>query len=125
VLPTSRSVSNPVGEKRAAYGMLIGPHAFPPKRSSSFAEKIQADPRNFHCQPTLELSNGALAEVKGELNPCHVISGPMCCAAKGAWVSPGGLTRVALQARVHCGELLPGRGLCKATWNFRLGGEKK
>jgi uncharacterized circularly permuted ATP-grasp superfamily protein len=101
-----------VGEA-GGYGMLIGPHA-DPAEILSFADKIKADPRNFIAQPTLELSTvPSLSE--GELYPCHVDLRPYVLRGKGAWVSPGGLTRVALRRGSLVVNSSQGGG-CKDTW---------
>ncbi|MAH58736.1 MAG: hypothetical protein CMN91_09935 [Synechococcus sp. ARS1019] len=77
------------------YGMLIGPHATRDE-IDSFAVKVKAHPRNFIAQPTLKLSTvPSLSE--GELYPCHVDLRPYVLRGKSNWVSPGGLTRVALK----------------------------
>ncbi len=95
------------------YGMLIGPHASSAE-IASFAERIQADPRNYIAQPTLELSTvPSLSE--GELFPCHVDLRPYVLRGKGAWVSPGGLTRVALRRGSLVVNSSQGGG-CKDTW---------
>ena len=44
-----------VGES-GGYGMLIGPHSHRSTSATTFAEKINADPRNYIAQPTIELS---------------------------------------------------------------------
>jgi uncharacterized circularly permuted ATP-grasp superfamily protein len=95
------------------YGMLIGPHATGAE-IAEFAERIQADPRNYIAQPTLELSTvPSLSE--GELFPCHVDLRPYVLRGKGAWVSPGGLTRVALRRGSLVVNSSQGGG-CKDTW---------
>jgi uncharacterized circularly permuted ATP-grasp superfamily protein len=95
------------------YGMLIGPHASP-SEITEFAEKIRANPRNFIAQPTLDLSTvPSLSE--GELYPCHVDLRPYVLRGKGAWVSPGGLTRVALKRGSLVVNSSQGGG-CKDTW---------
>ncbi len=95
------------------YGMLIGPHA-DPAEIASFAAKIQADPRNFIAQPTLELSTvPSLSE--GELYPCHVDLRPYVLRGRDAWVTPGGLTRVALRRGSLVVNSSQGGG-CKDTW---------
>ena len=95
------------------YGMLIGPHASQ-SEILEFAEKIKANPRNFIAQPTLELSTvPSLSD--GELYPCHVDLRPYVLRGKGAWVSPGGLTRVALQRGSLVVNSSQGGG-CKDTW---------
>ncbi|MEA5412446.1 circularly permuted type 2 ATP-grasp protein [Synechococcus sp. BA-120 BA3] len=95
------------------YGMLIGPHASQAE-IEEFAVKIQANPRNYIAQPTLELSTvPSLSE--GELYPCHVDLRPYVLRGKEAWVSPGGLTRVALRRGSLVVNSSQGGG-CKDTW---------
>ena len=95
------------------YGMLIGPHASR-EQISEFAAKIEADPRNYIAQPTLELSTvPSLSE--GEIYPCHVDLRPYVLRGQGAWVTPGGLTRVALRRGSLVVNSSQGGG-CKDTW---------
>ena len=95
------------------YGMLIGPHATR-EEIESFAVKIKAHPRNFIAQPTLQLSTvPSLSE--GELFPCHVDLRPYVLRGKSNWVSPGGLTRVALKRGSLVVNSSQGGG-CKDTW---------
>ena len=95
------------------YGMLIGPHATA-EEIESFVAKIRANPRNFIAQPTLELSTvPSLSD--GELYPCHVDLRPYVLRGKTNWVSPGGLTRVALKRGSLVVNSSQGGG-CKDTW---------
>ena len=95
------------------YGMLIGPHAST-SEIELFAEKIRAHPRNFIAQPTLQLSTvPSLSD--GELYPCHVDLRPYVLRGKTNWVSPGGLTRVALRRGSLVVNSSQGGG-CKDTW---------
>ena len=95
------------------YGMLIGPHATA-EEIESFVAKIKANPRNFIAQPTLELSTvPSLSD--GELYPCHVDLRPYVLRGKTPWVSPGGLTRVALKRGSLVVNSSQGGG-CKDTW---------
>jgi uncharacterized circularly permuted ATP-grasp superfamily protein len=95
------------------YGMLIGPHAAAAE-IAEFAVKIKANPRNYIAQPTLELSTvPSLSD--GELFPCHVDLRPYVLRGKGTWVSPGGLTRVALRRGSLVVNSSQGGG-CKDTW---------
>ena len=95
------------------YGMLIGPHAST-SEIEAFAEKIKAHPRNFIAQPTLQLSTvPSLSD--GELYPCHVDLRPYVLRGKTNWVSPGGLTRVALRRGSLVVNSSQGGG-CKDTW---------
>ncbi|MFN7898066.1 MAG: circularly permuted type 2 ATP-grasp protein [Synechococcaceae cyanobacterium] len=101
------------------YGMLIGPHASR-EEIAIFASKIENDPRNFIAQPTLELSTvPSLSE--GELYPCHVDLRPYVLRGKGDWVTPGGLTRVALRRGSLVVNSSQGGG-CKDTWIVAEGG---
>jgi len=95
------------------YGMLIGPHS---TRSEieEFANKIKNNPRNFIAQPTLELST-VPSLCDGELYPCHVDLRPYILRGKDSWVSPGGLTRVALKKGSLVVNSSQGGG-CKDTW---------
>ena len=95
------------------YGMLIGPQA---SRSelADFDTKIRANPRNFIAQPTLQLSTvPSLSD--GELYPCHVDLRPYVLRGASSWVSPGGLTRVALKRGSLVVNSSQGGG-CKDTW---------
>lgn len=95
------------------YGMLIGPHADARERQS-FAERISANPRNFIAQPTLQLSTVPSLSL-GEVYPCHVDLRPYCLRGRQPWISPGGLTRVALKRGSLVVNSSQGGG-CKDTW---------
>jgi uncharacterized circularly permuted ATP-grasp superfamily protein len=93
--------------------MLIGPQS---SRSEilEFDTKIRSNPRNYIAQPTLQLSTiPALSQ--GELFPCHVDLRPYILRGKSNWVSPGGLTRVALKRGSLVVNSSQGGG-CKDTW---------
>jgi len=76
-------------------GMLIGPAATAAERQK-FAELIQVNPRNYIAQPTLSLSR-VPALVDDHFEGCHVDLRPYILYGKDIYVSPGGLTRVALK----------------------------
>ena len=95
------------------YGMLIGPHASK-KEQMEFRERIQANPRNFIAQPTLYLSTVPSIS-NGEVYPCHVDLRPYCLRGRQQWISPGGLTRVALRRNSLVVNSSQGGG-CKDTW---------
>ena len=95
------------------YGMLIGPHSTT-SEIEEFANKIKKNPRNFIAQPTLELST-VPSLCDGELYPCHVDLRPYILRGKDSWVSPGGLTRVALKKGSLVVNSSQGGG-CKDTW---------
>jgi len=77
------------------YGMLIGPHASENEREA-FAARIQAHPRNYIAQPTLMLSRVPTL-IDGGLEGRHVDLRPYILSGQDTWVTPGGLTRVALK----------------------------
>ncbi|MBW4682526.1 MAG: circularly permuted type 2 ATP-grasp protein [Microcoleus vaginatus WJT46-NPBG5] len=77
------------------YGMLVGPHASTEEREE-FAQRIQANPRNYIAQPTLCLSRVPTL-VDDHFEGCHVDLRPYILYGKEIYVNPGGLTRVALK----------------------------
>jgi uncharacterized circularly permuted ATP-grasp superfamily protein len=77
------------------YGMLVGPHASQAEREQ-FAEKIEANPRNYIAQPTLALSRVPVL-VDDHFEGRHVDLRPFILYGKDMYVLPGGLTRVALK----------------------------
>jgi len=83
-----------VGES-GGYGMLIGPQSTAAEREE-FAQKIQADPRNYIAQPTISFSR-APCLIGDDLEPRHVDLRPYILYGEKVNVVPGGLTRVALK----------------------------
>jgi uncharacterized circularly permuted ATP-grasp superfamily protein len=83
-----------VGES-GGYGMLIGPQSTAAERKL-FAEKIEADPRNYIAQPTISFSR-APCLIGDELEPRHVDLRPYVLYGDKVSIVPGGLTRVALK----------------------------
>ncbi len=83
-----------VGES-GGYGMLIGPHSSAEQRED-FARQIEADPRNFIAQPTLNFSR-APCMIDDHLEPRHVDLRPYILFGDRVTIVPGGLTRVALR----------------------------
>ncbi len=77
------------------YGMLIGPTATRAEREV-FRERILANPRNYIAQETLSLSRAPVL-VDDHLEGRHVDLRPYILYGKGLYVTPGGLTRVALR----------------------------
>jgi uncharacterized circularly permuted ATP-grasp superfamily protein len=77
------------------YGMLVGPHASEAEREA-FAARIQAHPRNYIAQPTLALSRVPTL-LDGQVQGRHVDLRPYILTGRDQWVTPGGLTRVALK----------------------------
>ena len=76
------------------YGMLMGPTSTEREREV-FAEKIQAEPRNFIAQPVISLSRAPVI-VGDHFEPRHVDFRPFILYGENIHVLPGGLTRVAL-----------------------------
>ncbi len=82
-----------VGES-GGYGMLIGPHSSDDQRDE-FRRRIEADPRNYIAQPTIQLST-APCLIDGRVQPRHVDLRPYILFGEKTTIVPGGLTRVAL-----------------------------
>ncbi len=82
-----------VGES-GGYGMLIGTQSTKAQREE-FAQKIEADPRNYIAQPTISFSR-APCLIGDELEPRHVDLRPYVLFGDKVTIVPGGLTRVAL-----------------------------
>jgi uncharacterized circularly permuted ATP-grasp superfamily protein len=76
------------------YGMLIGPASTKEQRDE-FARKIEANPRGYIAQPTINLSRHPTL-VDGRLDGRHVDLRPFVLYGEEIVVMPGGLTRVAL-----------------------------
>jgi len=76
------------------YGMLVGPASTQQQRDE-FRALIQANPRDFIAQPTIQLSTHPTF-VDGRLEGRHVDLRPFVLCGERITVTPGGLTRVAL-----------------------------
>tara|TARA_A100001015_G_scaffold314480_2_gene424005 strand:- start:4723 stop:5049 length:327 start_codon:yes stop_codon:yes gene_type:complete len=78
------------------YGMLIGPIASK-KDLEIFRNKLLKKPQNYIAQPMLALSTVPILKQAG-LTPRHVDLRPFVLVSpKEIYVTPGGLTRVALK----------------------------
>jgi uncharacterized circularly permuted ATP-grasp superfamily protein len=86
-------VVKPANES-GGYGLMVGPHASKKKRAE-FAKLIEKNPRNYIAQPTLALST-APTYIDDIVEPRHLDLRPFILQGKENWVTPGGLTRVAL-----------------------------
>jgi uncharacterized circularly permuted ATP-grasp superfamily protein len=75
--------------------MLIGPHATSLEREK-FRELIESRPRNYIAQPALSLSTVPTL-VTDSIEPRHVDLRPFILQGRDSYVTPGGLTRVALR----------------------------
>ena len=86
-------VVKPANES-GGYGLLVGPHSTKAQRNQ-FAKLIENDPRNYIAQPTLSLST-APTYIEDRVEPRHLDLRPFILSGKDTWVTPGGLTRVAM-----------------------------
>jgi len=84
-----------VGES-GGYGMLIGPHSSAADREE-FRRRIEANPRNYIAQPTLDFSRSPCLLEDGSIEPRHVDLRPYILFGDKVTIVPGGLTRVALR----------------------------
>ena len=104
-----------VGES-GGYGMLIGPHSTRDEREE-FRRRIQAEPRNYIAQPTLNLSRGPCF-LEGEVQARHVDLRPYILYGENVTLVAGGLTRVALRRGSLVVNSSQGGG-SKDTWVLR------
>ena len=105
-------VVKPANES-GGYGMLIGPRASKREREK-FRKLIQADPRNYMAQPTLQLSTAPIVTDKGP-EPRHLDLRPFILSGKKTCVTTGGLTRVAMKRNSLVVNSSQGGG-AKDTW---------
>jgi uncharacterized circularly permuted ATP-grasp superfamily protein len=105
-------VVKPANES-GGYGMLIGPTASK-RELKEFARRIKAEPRNYIAQPLIKLST--VPTVCGDrVEPRHVDLRPFILQGEGMYVTPGGLTRVALRKGSTVVNSSQGGG-SKDTW---------
>ncbi|QFU74666.1 circularly permuted type 2 ATP-grasp protein [Halioglobus maricola] len=86
-------VVKPANES-GGYGLMVGPHSTA-KQRKTFARLIEENPRNYIAQPTLSLST-APTYCGNTVEPRHLDLRPFILSGKDTWVTPGGLTRVAM-----------------------------
>jgi uncharacterized circularly permuted ATP-grasp superfamily protein len=86
-------VVKPANES-GGYGMLVGPMSSSKERDV-FRKLIRENPRNYVAQPVITLSTVPTV-IDGELEPRHVDLRPFILQGADMYVTPGGLTRVAL-----------------------------
>ena len=87
-------VVKPANES-GGYGMMVGPAASK-QVHREFAALIKSNPRNYIAQPTLKLSTVPTL-CDGSIEPRHVDLRPFILSGETQYVTPGGLTRVALR----------------------------
>ncbi|WP_298610485.1 circularly permuted type 2 ATP-grasp protein [uncultured Thiothrix sp.] len=86
-------VVKPANES-GGYGMLVGPHSTPEK-VEEFRTLIQENPNNYIAQPTLSLSVNP-TWCGDKVAARHLDLRPFILSGKDIYVTPGGLTRVAM-----------------------------
>ena len=87
-------VVKPANES-GGYGMIVGPHATK-EEHAQFRDKLRANPRNYIAQPVVQLSTVPTL-VDDTIEPRHVDLRPFILQGREFYVTPGGLTRVALR----------------------------
>jgi uncharacterized circularly permuted ATP-grasp superfamily protein len=105
-------VVKPANES-GGYGMIIGPQASKKERDE-FAQRIRANPRNYMAQPLISLSTAPIVTNKNA-EPRHIDLRPFVLQAKDHYVTPGGLTRVAMTKGSYVVNSSQGGG-SKDTW---------
>ena len=105
-------VVKPANES-GGYGMLIGPQASK-NELAEFRRRIKADPRNYMAQPLISLST---VPILGDrvVEPRHVDLRPFVLQGEKSYVTPGGLTRVAMAKGSYVVNSSQGGG-SKDTW---------
>jgi len=105
-------VVKPANES-GGYGMLVGPQSTLKERTA-FRDIIQQNPRNYVAQPVITLST-VPTMVNRKLEPRHVDLRPFILQGSDMYVTPGGLTRVALRRGSLAVNSSQGGG-SKDTW---------
>ncbi len=112
-------VVKPANES-GGYGMLMGPQASRKERAE-FALKVKANPRNYMAQPLISLSTAPVLVDKGAAEPRHIDLRPFILQGRNSYVTPGGLTRVAMVKGSYIVNSSQGGG-SKDTWVVSDGG---
>jgi uncharacterized circularly permuted ATP-grasp superfamily protein len=111
-------VVKPANES-GGYGMLMGPRSTKRERED-FTARIKANPRNYMAQPLVSLSTAPIL-INGGVEPRHIDLRPFVLQGKDFYVTPGGLTRVALVKGSYVVNSSQGGG-SKDTWIVNEGG---
>ena len=82
-------------DESGGYGIMVGPQVSAAKHRA-YAKLIKQNPNKYIAQPTLALSTAPTICDTG-LAPRHLDLRPFVLQGKENWVTPGGLTRVALK----------------------------
>ncbi len=91
----------------------MGPQASRKERGE-FAKKIKANPRNYMAQPLISLSTAPVLVDRGA-EPRHIDLRPFVLQGRDSYVTPGGLTRVAMVKGSYIVNSSQGGG-SKDTW---------
>ena len=110
-------VVKPANES-GGYGLLVGRDATAGELAARIGA-IEADPRNWVAQPTLDLST-APTICEDEIEPRHVDLRPFVLTGRTSYVTAGGLTRVALRKGSLVVNSSQGGG-SKDTWIVETG----
>jgi uncharacterized circularly permuted ATP-grasp superfamily protein len=110
-------------DEAGGYGMLMGPQATK-AQCDEFRERVRREPRKYIAQHRIELSTCPTWDpVRERLAPRRVDLRPFILTRPdGAWVLPGGLTRVALVEGSYVVNSSQGGG-SKDTWVEREAGQ--
>jgi len=105
-------VVKPANES-GGYGMLMGPSSTS-KQRQAFSKLLEKDPRNYIAQPLISLST--VPTICGNaVEPRHIDLRPFVLQGQDVYVTPGGLTRVALVKGSYVVNSSQGGG-SKDTW---------
>ncbi|MGH8655097.1 MAG: circularly permuted type 2 ATP-grasp protein [Gammaproteobacteria bacterium] len=105
-------VVKPANES-GGYGMLMGPSSTS-KQREAFSKLLERDPRNYMAQPLISLST--VPTLCGNaVEPRHIDLRPFVLQGQDIYVTPGGLTRVALVKGSYVVNSSQGGG-SKDTW---------
>jgi uncharacterized circularly permuted ATP-grasp superfamily protein len=105
-----------MANQSGGYGMLIGPQSTKAQQRE-FALQIKSNPRDYIAQPVMQLSRVPTI-VDDHLEGRHVDLRPFILYGENVYVTPGGLTRVALKKGSLVVNSSQGGG-SKDTWVLR------
>ncbi|MEM7304259.1 MAG: circularly permuted type 2 ATP-grasp protein [Pseudomonadota bacterium] len=108
----NKLVIKPANES-GGYGMLIGPQASNAE-IEKFKSLIKKNSRNYMAQPLISLSTCPVITNSGA-KPRHIDLRPFILQSKSSYVTPGGLTRVAMKQGSYVVNSSQGGG-SKDTW---------
>lgn len=107
-------------DESGGYGMLIGPHSTKAEQDD-FKDRIKANRRKYIAQPTLALSLAPVID-DDKFDGRHIDLRPYVIYGEDIYVTPGGLTRVALKKGSLVVNSSQGGG-SKDTWVIYKNGQ--